>query len=54
MKKMFMLMAVATVLLFASCREFQEQKYVEVGTNQTAYVIPLEQGSLKSQTKLNG
>ncbi len=36
---------IAIVLLLGSCRPYQEEIYVEVEPNETAFVIPMEQGT---------
>ncbi len=52
-KKNFILAISLIALTFGSCRKpYQEEIYVEVQPNETAYVIPLETGSKDGQTKL--
>lgn len=52
MKKNLIYLAVIGLGAFmASCRPYQEEKYVEVSPNETAYVIPLENGT-NNQSKL--
>ena len=50
MKKVLLVLLAAIGL--ASCRPYQEDLYVEVNPNETAYVIPLEVGTQKNQTKM--
>lgn len=53
MKKMFALLSFVAILTFSGCRKpYQEDIYVEIKPNETAYVIPLESGSKDNQTKL--
>lgn len=52
MKRLFLLSALFIALILSSCKPYQEEKYVEVTPNQTAYVIPLETGTKDNQTKL--
>lgn len=50
--KKILLLSVIGLGLITSCKPYQEEKYVEVGPNESAYVIPLEQGSKDKQAKL--
>ena len=54
MKKIFMMSVFALVLslVFTSCKPYQKPVYVEVGANETAYVIPMETGNKAGQTKM--
>jgi len=50
--KIVMLFLIA--ISFQSCmKPYQEEIYVEVAPNETAYVIPLEQGTKSDQSKFN-
>lgn len=51
MKKLLLLIALG-VILFSSCKPYQEKKYVEIQPNETAFVIPLEDLSKDGQTQL--
>ena len=47
------LMSVTLLLFSTSCmKPYQEEIYVEVEPNETAFVIPLEEGTKENQTKL--
>lgn len=48
-KSLFIVLAIS--LMFASCKEYQEDIYVEIKPNETAFLIPLEEGTKSSQTK---
>ena len=52
MRKVIFLFVGTATLFFTSCKPFQEEKYEEVKPNETAYVIPLENGSKTTQSKL--
>lgn len=54
MKKILILAGFVLMLsiAFTSCKPYQEQKYIEVKPNETAYVIPLETGNKDNQSKL--
>jgi len=53
MKKQLILVCVLVVALMSSCmKPYQKQKFVEVKPSQTAYLIPLENGTQTSQSKL--
>ena len=54
MKKIFMMSVIALVLsfVFTSCKPYQKPVWVEVGANETAYVIPMETGNKAGQTKM--
>ena len=53
MKKQLILVCVLVVSLMSSCmKPYQKQKIVEVKPNETAYLIPLENGTQTNQTKL--
>jgi len=54
MKKIFMMSVIALVLsmVFTSCKPYQKPVCVEVGANETAYVIPMETGNKDGQTKM--
>ena len=41
-----------TISLSSCMKDYQEEKYIEVSPNETAYVIPLETGNKDNQTKL--
>lgn len=56
MKKLqsYVLIAVVAVaMMFTSCRTYQEEVYVEIEPNETAFLIPLEEGTQESQSKLD-
>ena len=50
MKKVF-LFVFAIGLLVASCRPYHEEIYVEIQPNETAFLIPLEEGTQDNQMK---
>jgi hypothetical protein len=51
--KKYLFVFVLGAILLTSCRKpYQEPIYEEIGPNETAYLIPLEGGSLQDQTKL--
>jgi hypothetical protein len=54
MKKVTLILSViALAVSMTSCmKPYQEEIYVEVAPNETAYVIPLEEGTKDGQTKL--
>lgn len=52
MKRVFLLSVLFIALISSSCKSYQEEKYVEVSPNETAYVIPLETGTKDNQSKL--
>lgn len=53
MKKQLILVCVLVVALMSSCmKPYQKQKFVEVKPNETAYLIPLENGTQSAQSKL--
>ena len=45
-------LAIVGVIAFSSCKPYQEKKYEEVAPNQTAFVIPLEEGTKDAQKQL--
>jgi hypothetical protein len=49
-QKMFLLACIASVLV--SCGPYKTPKYVNVGTNETGFLVPLETGSKTNQTML--
>lgn len=53
-KKLFIGVVGLSTVLLSSCglKPYQEEVYVEVKPNETAYVIPLETGNKENQTKL--
>ena len=51
MKKSYFLIVLAIGLMFASCRPYHEDVYVEIKPNETAFLIPLEEGTQDAQTK---
>ncbi len=44
------LLLLATILV--SCGPYKQQKYVNIGTNETAFMIPMEQGTQSGQKML--
>lgn len=40
------------VLFFTACKPYQEQVYVEIKPNETAFVVPMEQNTKAGQEKL--
>lgn len=53
MKKQLLFVGVLSVLFLTSCmKPYQKQKFVDVKPNETAYLIPLEDGTKTAQSKL--
>ena len=50
MKKLF-LFALTIGLLMTSCRPYQENIYVDIQPNETAFLIPLEEGTQEAQAQ---
>lgn len=50
MKKLLLLFFVA-VLALTSCKPYHEDKYIEIKPNETAFLIPLEEGTQENQAK---
>lgn len=51
--KKILFVALAIGLLFTSCRPYHEDIYVDILPNETAFLIPLEEGTQEFQTKFN-
>lgn len=51
-KNFFFTSCIMLAVVLTSCGPYKEPKYVEVGTNATAFHIPLEQGSKENQKVL--
>lgn len=54
MKKVFVaIMAIVFAgSVFTSCKPYQEEKYVDIKPNETAFLIPMEKGTKEDQSKL--
>ena len=48
-KSLFIVFAIG--LMFVSCRPYHEEIYVEIEPNETAFLIPLEEGTQDAQVK---
>ncbi len=52
-KTLFFLSIIFTLMTMSSCMgPYKQQKWVDIGTNETAYMIPLEQGTQDNQKVL--
>jgi hypothetical protein len=51
-KSKLLLISIGLLSLTACRRPYQEQKYVDINANETAFVIPLEQGNQVSQKSM--
>lgn len=48
----FSLFAMISLFIFTSCGPYKQPKFKDIGTNQTAFVIPMEQGNTEGQKML--
>lgn len=52
MKKLIILSLVLGLVIMSSCGPYKTPKWVNIGTNETAFMIPLEQGTKDGQKML--
>ena len=52
MKRSFFLVSIITLLVLTACGPYKTPKYKDVGANETAFLIPLEQGTGTNQKML--
>lgn len=53
MKKLALALVAMSMFIIGCARPFQEEKYVNIAPNETAFVIPLEGATLSKQGKFN-
>ncbi len=51
-KSLFLFSTLLFAVIFTSCGPYKQQKWKDVGTNETAFMIPMEQATKTGQTML--
>lgn len=52
MKRLSFFAIIIATLMITSCGDYKQKKWVDIGTNETAFLIPLEQGTKDNQKML--